>query len=113
MKLAEDIIQAQIFKWYHNNFCLKNHNPSHSIFAVPNGGLRNKKEASKLKSTGVVAGVSDLIIIEANRVLFVEVKTETGTQSPKQKDFQKKVEVLGYRYLLVRSLEDFKNQIQC
>jgi hypothetical protein len=64
-----------------------------------------------LKATGVVAGVSDLIIIKPNEVIFVEVKTEIGKQSDKQKEFQQIVETLGFKYLLVRSLEDFKSQI--
>ena len=110
--LSEDTIQAQIYKWYHNNYCLKKHDPPHSIFAVPNGGLRNKREAIKLKATGVVSGVSDLIIIQPKKVLFVEVKTETGIQSKNQKQFEKIVTALGFEYILVRSLEEFKKTIK-
>ena len=44
---------------------------------------------------GLKAGVSDLIIIQPDRVLFVEVKTDTGRQSPKQKEFQSIVEMMG------------------
>ena len=109
--IKEDIIQAEIYKWYNNNYCLKNHNPQCIIFSVPNGGTRDKREAMLLKATGVVAGVSDLIIIKPNEVIFVEVKTEIGKQSDKQKEFQQIVETLGFKYLLVRSLEDFKSQI--
>jgi len=107
----EDVIQAEIYKWYNNNFCLKSHDPQCIIFSVPNGGTRDKREAMLLKATGVVAGVSDLIIIKPNEVIFVEVKTEIGKQSDKQKQFQQTVETLGFKYLLVRSLEDFKSQI--
>jgi hypothetical protein len=53
-----------------------------------------------------------LIVIKNNEVLFVEVKTEIGKQSPKQKKFQKKVEDLGFEYYLVRNLEDFKKVIK-
>jgi len=105
--IKEDVIQAEIYKWYNNNFCLKNHNPQCIIFSVPNGGTRNKREAMLLKSTGVVAGVSDLIIVRKNEIIFVEVKTDIGKQSDKQKDFQSIVEKLGFKYILVRSLEDF------
>ena len=106
--MQEDIIQSQIFKWYWNNYCLKTNKPRHSIFSVPNGGYRTKKEASKLKATGVLAGVSDLIILQPNKTIFVEVKTETGRQSPKQKEFENIVKNLGFEYHLVRSLEEFK-----
>ena len=104
----EDVIQADIYKWYNNNYCLNNHNPQNIIFSVPNGGTRNIREAMLLKATGVVAGVSDLIIVRQNEIIFVEVKTEIGKQSKEQKKFQETVEKLGFKYLLVRSLEDFK-----
>jgi hypothetical protein len=61
----------------------------------------------KLKSTGVVAGVSDLIVLLPNRCLFIEVKTEIGRQSDKQKEFEQIVKNLGFDYQLVRSLDDF------
>jgi hypothetical protein len=102
------MIQAQIYKWYHNTYCTKNNEKPHVIFAVPNGGLRSKSEAMTLKATGVVAGVSDMIIISPNKIFFIEVKTETGKQSPDQKDFEQKVKSMGYDYFLVRSLDQFK-----
>lgn len=109
--MSEDQIQQQIFTWYNNNYCLKNHNQRHIIFSVPNGGSRNILEAKKMKLTGTLAGVSDLIIIQQNKTIFVEVKTEKGIQSDVQKDFQTRVSNLGFEYLIVRSLEDFKNKI--
>ena len=107
MEKTEDQIQAEIFKWFHNEYCTKFSNPRCCIFAVPNGGLRSKHEAMKLKSTGVVAGVSDLIVLLPNRCLFVEVKTDVGRQSDKQKEFEQIVKKLGFEYQLVRSLNDF------
>lgn len=85
--------------------------PKHTIFAVPNGGVRSKAQAAKFKATGLIAGVSDLIIVRYEEVLFIEVKTETGTQSKIQKGWQKTVEALGFRYIIVRSVEDFWNKI--
>ena len=111
-ELSEDVIQAQIFKFYHNKFCTKLSDVPHIIFSVPNGGLRNKREALKLKATGLVAGVSDLIIINEKEVLFIEVKKLKGKQSERQLLFENKVKALGYRYLIVRSLEDFKTQLK-
>ena|SRR5690554_2828871 len=109
--MTEAQIQQKIFKWYHNNFCLKHHNPQNIIFSVANEGS-NMKEQMYKKSIGLIPGVSDLIVITQSEVIFVEVKTQKGRQSPKQKQFQSKVEALGYRYLIVRSLEDFKKQMK-
>ena len=108
---SENIIQSEIFKWYHNNFCTTNCKPQHIIFSVPNGGTRNKLEAITMKATGLVSGISDLIVVKPDEVVFVEVKNEIGIQSENQKNFQKKIEAMGYRYLLIRSLNEFKEKI--
>jgi hypothetical protein len=78
------------------------------IFSVPNGGSRNPIEAKNLKLTGSLAGVSDLILIQQNRIIFVEVKIDKGIQSEVQLKFQNNVQSLGFEYFLVRSLEQFK-----
>ena len=104
--------QAEIVEWFNNNFCLKNHIPRGIIFSIPNGGSRNKVEAMTLKATGLLAGASDTILILPNgKLIFCEVKTETGSQSPEQIDFQKRVEALGFEYWLVRGLADFQKKV--
>lgn len=75
-------------------------------FAVPNGGHRSITTATFLKAEGVMAGVADLIILLPNRAIFVEVKTDNGSQQKTQKDFQHKVEALGFDYLIWRSLDE-------
>jgi hypothetical protein len=109
--MSEDQIQQQIFTFYNNNYCLKNHNPRHIIFSVPNGGSRNIVEAKKMKATGILAGVSDLIIVNEYKTMFIEVKVLKGVQSDVQKEFENRVTSLGFEYILVRSLEDFKNKV--
>ena len=104
---TEDLLQAEIFQWYHNKYCTKFNDLQHVIFAVPNGAHVSKQQAMKLKATGLVAGVSDLIVVQPNRCIFVELKIEKGKQSEHQISFQKKVELLGFEYHIVRSLEDF------
>lgn len=99
--MSEDQIQAKIVLYYRNQF-------KGLIFSVPNGGARNILEAKKFKSTGLMAGVADLIILKPNaECIFVEVKIDKGVQSEVQKTFQIKVENLGFKYYLVRSFEDF------
>jgi hypothetical protein len=108
----EDRIQQEIFVWFNNTYCLKNHKPRGIIFSIPNGGTRNAKEAVKLKATGLLRGASDLIVILPNgKLLFIEVKTDIGVQSEYQKDFEDRVKSLGFEYILVRSLEEFKKII--
>jgi hypothetical protein len=100
--MTEDKIQQEIFVYFSQNY------PTGLFFAVPNGGSRNIIEAKRLKNTGVLAGVSDLILILPNsKVLFVEVKMPKGKQSEKQIKFEYKIQYLNHTYAVVRSLSDF------
>ena len=77
------------------------------VFAIPNGGRRDAVTGAKLKAEGVTAGAADMIILlPIGNVLFVEVKTAKGRQSPEQKAFQERVESLGFNYVIWRSVED-------
>jgi hypothetical protein len=107
MDKTENKLQQEIIMYYRNNFCLKHHEPRHAIFSVPNDSKDAKEQMRKI-ATGLMSGVSDVIILRPNEAVFCEVKTDVGVQSEKQKDFQILVEALGFRYILVRSLEDFK-----
>ena len=105
--LSEAAIQAEIVRWYNNTYCLVHHNPRGLIFHVPN------QNQYKLIGIGVLAGVSDLIVIlPTGRLIFVEVKDDNGKQSDKQRAFELRVDALGYTYAIVRSLEEFKEVIK-
>lgn len=75
----------------------------HFVFAVPNGGSRNLREAVNLKAQGVLAGVSDLILLLPNKkVYFIELKNPNGKgrQSPAQREFEENVRAMGHEYLI-------------
>ena len=58
------------------------------LFAVPNGGARNKREAGIMKAEGVTAGVADIILLIPSggyASLCMEFKTEKGRQQETQK----------------------------
>lgn len=85
-----------------------------SLFAVPNGGRRDSVTGAKLKAEGVLAGVSDLILLKPNKqyhALCIEMKKHTGAQSESQKAWQRHVEQDGYKYIVCRSLDDFIEQV--
>ena len=104
----EDALQAKIVVWFKNNYQMHGKG---LIFSVANGGTRNIVEAKKLKETGLMAGVSDLIVLLENKILFVELKIEKGIQSDAQKLFETRILNLGYEYHLIRDLETFKTLI--
>ncbi|WP_459187253.1 VRR-NUC domain-containing protein [Parabacteroides sp. APC149_11_2_Y6] len=81
--------------------------PKYLIFSVPNGGLRNKITARILKAEGALAGVSDLIVVLPGKVVFIEIKTQKGKQSQKQKDFEYKIGTLCGYYFVCHSLDEF------
>lgn len=80
---------------------------------VPNGGSRHPAEAANLKRMGVIAGVADLLIIpEGGKAHWLEVKSETGRQQPKQKAFEHAMTALGSPYEIVRSVTDAETVIK-
>ena len=104
----EDALQSKIVIWFKNNYQMHGKG---LIFSCPNGGTRNIVEAKKLKETGLMAGVSDLIVLLETKILFVELKIEKGIQSDAQKLFETRILNLGYEYHLIRDLETFKSLI--
>ncbi|MCM1379546.1 MAG: VRR-NUC domain-containing protein [Prevotella sp.] len=106
----ESDIQKNCVKW----FRLQYPKLATLLFAVPNGGARNKTEAGIMKGEGVTAGVSDLIFLFPNskyHALCIEMKTPKGTQQDSQKQWQQKVEAAGYKYIICRSFEEFQSSI--
>ncbi len=80
--------------------------PDKLLFAVPNGGSRNIREAANLKKQGVKPGISDVICLMPNwfyNYLCIEFKVEKGKQSEHQIEFQKQVEANNGCYKIARS----------
>ena len=114
----ESKIQQDAFNYFNNKHCLKHHLPRLLIHSVPNGipVPMGKKERARaldlLHKTGMVNGISDLIIHGVNgRCLMAECKTNTGFQSDSQKEIQSRIVALGGRYFVFRSLLEFQQKI--
>lgn len=70
------------------------------LFAAPNGGLRNKIVAAKMKAEGVRAGVPDYLLPVPSGDfigLAIELKTLTGYASREQKDWIAALRQAGWR----------------
>ena len=107
----EHDIQCSCVKWFRTQYPQL----SNLLFAVPNGGFRNKATAVKMKAEGVIPGVSDLILLHKSGdygALLIEMKTNKGRQSENQKAWQAHVIEFGYKYVVCRSLEDFIKEIK-
>jgi hypothetical protein len=69
------------------------------MFHVPNGGLRNKTVAAKLKAQGAKAGVSDYFIaIPVGRYhgLWLELKAGKNGLTPTQKEWLRRMTIQNY-----------------
>lgn len=80
----------------------------------PNGGKRNAREGARFKQMGTQAGFPDLILLVASQgyhALLLELKTRTGRQQDSQKEYQQLAEAQGYRYVVIRSLEAFMDEV--
>lgn len=102
----EHRLQCACVRWFRLAFPKHHHN----LFAVPNGGYRTPATAAKIKAEGALPGVSDLILLLARgkyHGLLIELKTDKGKQSEAQKEWQKLIEADGYKYVVVRSIEEF------
>lgn len=90
------------------------------VFAVPNGGQRNPKEAKRLVDEGVLSGVSDLFIAEPYgqyHGLFIEMKRSKGGKvSDKQELFMDRAKHRGYKcvvsYGAEQALDHFQEYMQ-
>ena len=103
---SEDKLQGEFYMWFHNTF------PMHRglLFAVPNGGLRDAITARKMKATGTVAGVADMIFLWDRRTYLLELKRPDGKgyQSDKQTRFEARVKEQGFSYKLFNDLKELK-----
>jgi hypothetical protein len=101
----EDKLQAEIVQYYSQ---IKGRCCHKMLFHV-NGKAKNKIEGNRFKTLGVKSGVSDLILVTQNDVLFIELKTDNGKQSDEQKEFERQLKEFNKSYVIIRSLEQFKD----
>jgi hypothetical protein len=87
--------------------------PDVMVFHIPNGGLRGKREAARLKWQGVLAGLPDLCLIApVGRVFFMELKTKTGRLSADQKAIHGWLSAIGVSCAVIRSIDDARNALK-
>jgi hypothetical protein len=67
---------------------------------IPNGGLRGKAAAGKLKAEGTKAGVPDYFLPHPRggyHGLYIELKAPGGRPTPEQREFLSAAAEQGYR----------------
>lgn len=107
---TESQIQKGFVRWFRGRYA----EIEPLFFAVSNGGARNAWTAKILKDEGVRAGVSDLILLipkHGYAGLLIETKNPDGKQSDSQKEFERLATKMHYKYVIVRTQEDFQRLI--
>jgi len=110
MKHPESQLQRACKKW----FDLQYSDLSKLLIAIPNGGKRSKIEAAIMKLEGIVSGAPDMALLVGRNgynCFFIEFKTAKGRQSESQKAWQADAERNGSKYVIVRDIESFINEI--
>lgn len=79
-------------------------------FHVPNGELRDKRTAAKLKAMGELPGVADLVFVWCDggvlKNLYLELKARKRTMTPEQVVFCDRVIDAGADYHCVDNIDD-------
>ena len=103
---SEHVEQREFVSWFRKTW------PGVRIFAIPNGGLRNKAVAQKLKAEGVSPGVPDLYIPAWK--LWIEMKRQKGGRlSEDQKDWAEYLEGVGDTVIVGYGWLDAIDKVNC
>ena len=79
------------------------------VHSIPNGARRSITTARRAIAEGLTSGVADVFVPYANDLyhgLYLEFKTPKGKQTLQQQAFEKYCNDNGYRYVVVRSVDD-------
>lgn len=97
----EELEQTWLIQWatmlssQHKELALLHH--------IPNGGLRSKSEAKRLKAAGVKSGVPDLCLPVARQGyhgLYMELKAGKGKATASQKQWLDSLNNQGYKAII-------------
>lgn len=102
--MSEDQLQATCWQWAWNFYPITRR----CLWAVPNGGSRNKAEACKFQATGVLPGVWDMHFFWKGNFYIFEFKVGTNTLSKPQEAWGKAMGDQGAIGWEIRTFESFK-----
>lgn len=109
---GEELEQALFFHWVDGHLDL--HPVMRWIYAIPNGGQRNKLTAVKLKATGLRSGVWDVLVPYPTSSdsgafihgLWIEFKYGKNGLTDNQKEFRRDLEPFGWGFEVVYSSDE-------
>lgn len=113
MRQPEHIEQCALFRWAEYQAKAK---PELALmFAIPNGGHRNKATAARLKAEGVKAGVPDICLPVARgeyHGLWIEMKAGRNKPTPPQVQWHMRLSQQGHRVAVCWGWEAARDVIE-
>ena len=104
---VEDKLQADIVEWI-RLVC-----PRCIVAAIPNGAYHDARQGARLKWTGVLPGMPDLVLAVPNGLsIFIEVKAPKGVLSAEQKAVHEALRLLGHHIIVARGISDVRDALQ-
>lgn len=107
---SEHDLQTACLRWLH--FTHK----GVLCYAIPNGAFTTKTTARKLVAEGLKRGLPDLCIPMARggyHALYIEMKNgKVGRLSEHQKEMIARLQLLGNKVVICRSLNDFIREVE-
>jgi hypothetical protein len=100
--MIEFKLQSQCFLHHWNNYP-----EERGLLFTVNNNASDSYQGAVMKAMGVVAGVSDMVYLHPDGAMLLEFKTPKGRQNDRQVWWQGQVEKAGYRYIIIRSFDDF------
>jgi hypothetical protein len=112
--MSEHSEQVALFEWADWQINL-GHFPLRWMFSIPNGGLRHKATAVKLKEEGVKPGVPDIFLpwpASGYHGLFIEIKVGANKPTSEQNDYLEWLMGCGYLAQVANGFDEAK-EILC
>lgn len=113
--LSEAQEQSNLISWVNNCISLNIYPELINLYAIPNGGSRNKLEAVNLKRQGVRAGVPDLCLAWPKgkyHGLYIEMKVHPNKATDKQEEWILNLSIAGYAVKVCYGAESAKAAIE-
>lgn len=111
--MSEHQEQSALFRWIDY---MASYYPELALcYAIPNGGLRNKITAAKLKREGVKSGVPDICLPVSRGGsigLYIELKTKTGRATKNQQWWIESLSAQGHVSAICYGWESAKTLIE-
>ena len=106
--MTEERLQQDIYLHFHNSY------PDlRGLLCYNLNNSKNKIDGSRNRSLGLQPGRSDLVFYYSGMAHHIEIKLPEGRQSDAQKRWQQLIEKHGFKYYVIRSLDEFKELLKC